>query len=462
MPKRLQTPPPLVVPVRRRTYNIDMRTTLTRLGLAAAALCFVGVAIRLAKVNQPDACVSVLPAASNLPGNAVYVWQHHWSPAVLAGIEQASTATDVFMVLGAELTLNDGRLRSRTPNADWRVFAATIRPVWVVLRIHELPDIRSAEGRTASAETLANVTRQLLDDMSNSRAQPSGVQVDYDCATENLGHYASLLRLFREQLPEAAVSITTLPAWFGQPEFANLLAGVDHYILQVHSLEKPARPDDPVALCDTSRVPGWLEQAESLGVPFYLALPTYGYRLSFGADGEFVGLNAEESEESWEGCTTREVMADPVAIAGLVRTLKARPPSFMLGFAWFRLPVEGDRLNWSWPLLEKVVAGQAPEPELRAEVRSPSENLYEVWVTNMGMFRPMEPIQIPVDWISGSGIAHDALSGFQFNTASAEAGNLVGKAPAPGEESLAAWFRMVPADGNQAMALRVGDVEVLR
>jgi len=123
--------------------------------------------------------------------NAMYVWQQHWSPSVVAGIGDATDAADSFVVLGAEFPVEDGRMRCRRTSADWRLFTAVERPVWVVLRVHKVPRIEATEGRRAAAETLAQAARGILDAIRGTDTPVHGVQLDYDCAAENLAHCAT-------------------------------------------------------------------------------------------------------------------------------------------------------------------------------------------------------------------------------------------------------------------------------
>ena len=300
----------------------------------------------------------------------------------------------------------------------------------------------------------------LLDSAREAGAPLRGIQLDYDCATGDLPYYAAFLAAFRGEIPDVPFAITALPTWLRQPAFLEILQGLDHYVLQVHSLERPDRVDKPATLCDTSLAAGWIRDAAALGRPFYLALPTYGYRLFFDASGAFAGLGAEEPEETYTGCTTREIRADPAAIAALVRTLRADPPPQWRGFAWFRLPVDGDRLNWTWPVLAAVMQGQAPQAELSAELRSPSPGLYEVWVRNNGAFRPLKPIRIGGDWITAPMAARDALGGFRFAEGPPHAAaSLTGPAPCPGEETMAAWFRLAEETHPPDSACHVLELE---
>ena len=80
----------------------------------------------------------------------------------------------------------------------------------------------------------------------------------------------------------------------------------------------------------------------------------YGYLIAFDAQGKFIGLSAEGPAAAWpEDVRTREVRAEPAAMVELVREWTARRPEAMLGVIWYRLPVEGERLNWPWRTLAR-------------------------------------------------------------------------------------------------------------
>jgi len=440
----------------------DMRTRSFRVGLPVVLAVMIVVLLSFALFRRGP---SALPSASHRlhePENAIYLWQRQWGASVGQAVERAAPAVDSFMVLGAEFVVADGELRCRLTGAEWSLFATAKRPVWVVLRAHELPVVDTPEGRGQAVGMLAGTARDIIGTARDAGAPVHGIQLDYDCPTEDLGHYAHLLEKLREELKGVPVSVTALPTWLGRPGFRSVLEGLDHFVLQVHSLARPADAGDPAILCDTTRVAGWVKDAASLQCPFYVALPAHGYRLVFDAGGELVEVGAEGLEEVHAGGITQEVRADPAAIAGVVRALRALPPSCRRGVAWFRLPVEGDRLNWRWTVLEQVMAGRAPRVELVAEVRRPSEGLYEVWVVNGGEYRPTEPIRVRVDWTGGTVAAHDALGGFRYAGGPGNVGgHLLGTAPDAGEEGMAAWFRFTRADTGQDVVF-TANVETVR
>ncbi len=388
--------------------------------------------------------------------HALYVWQRQWTAGVSEAVGKSAPRADNFMVLGTEFDVENGRLRAHRASADWSAFAAVQRPVWVVLRARSLPGIDQEAGRRTLSATLAEEAGLIMARMPET--QVLGVQIDYDCATENLGLFAAFLDVLREDLGDVPLSITALPTWLGQSELDEVVEGLDHFVLQVHSFERLSA--DQAVLCDTERIPHWLDAAEALKCPFYVALPTYGYRMVIDERGELTGLQAEEPARSYVGQTTREIMADPAAMAGVVRMLNAKRPQQMQGIVWFRLPVEGDRLNWTWPALAGVMDGKAPAANLLAEVRKPDPLLYEIWVVNRGNYRPTEPIRIPVDWTRGDLLAHDTVNGFTYHEDAPGKTVVTGKAPEPGEEKMAGWFRFAEGKKGQEIAFCVGAVEV--
>jgi hypothetical protein len=120
-----------------------------------------------------------------------------------------------------------------------------------------------------------------------------------------------------------------------------------------------------------------------------------------------------------------EVRSDPAMIAGLTRAWNRRPPPHLRGFIWYRLPVDGDRLNWSWPTLSAVVSGRVPRPDLSLRLRQSRPGLVEIEIANHGDADAATPIAISVTWRDARLLACDALAGFAADASSAtDAGTL--------------------------------------
>ena len=56
--------------------------------------------------------------------------------------------------------------------------------------------------------------------------------------------------LLRKQSAPTPVVLTALPSWLDRPAAAALLEAADGYVLQVHSLVRPASPEAMAPLCD--------------------------------------------------------------------------------------------------------------------------------------------------------------------------------------------------------------------
>ena len=219
-----------------------------------------------------------------------------------------------------------------------------------------------------------------------------------------------------------------------------------------------------MTLCRTEKIDAWVRKASKVGVPFYVALPTYGYRVAFDERGAFAALAGEGVLPAWgEGWQVRLARADPDELAPVVRRLRESPPQNFIGIAWFRLPVETDELNWSWPALEAVRAGRAPTVRFEADVRTPAPDLFEVWVRNAGERNALQPLRVHVKCPAPQVVAYDLLGGFrEEGDQSQDAWRLVGPAPRLESPVMAAWFRLRPTADAPESTLCVTRVEVMK
>jgi hypothetical protein len=281
------------------------------------------------------------------------------------------------------------------------------------------------------------------------------LQIDFDCAESKLDGYRIWVEAIKRRVAPVPVTITALPAWLKRSAFKRLVAAADGYVLQVHSLARPRDAAAQFSLCDPLEARRAVERAGRLGKPFRVALPTYGYAVAFDAQGRFTGLSAEGPAKQWpQGTQTREVRADPEALAQLVAGWKSDRPQALTGVIWYRLPVPGDTLNWSWPTLASVMNGQVPRSEVRAEARRPQRELVEVDLVNTGQADLDLPVRVELSWREARLVAADGLHGFDVSDRGA---NTVQFDPAHGPARLEAgqrrtigWVRL-----NQEAEVRV-------
>lgn len=394
-----------------------------------------------------------------------YVWQRQWAEPVRQAVSRAGPHFDGLMVLVGEIDGGGEALKLTPVRPDWASVAGTGRPVTLVLRANAaLGDLMADEKLREVSAFVAQTFRGVVDEARAGGVTVAGVQLDYDCPTSKLGAYADLIHALHDDLDGHDLSITALPTWLRWSEFDRLLSQVSYYVLQVHSLNPPTTIDRPLVLCDTSRIPAYLRRAATFGTPYYLALPTYGYRVVFDASGTFSALSAEgPAPVPPAGGRIRTVSADPVAMAKVVRNLTQRPPYGLIGIAWFRMPVESDELNWPLPALLAVCEGREPSSAVAAELRSPSDGLFEVWVRNSGEIWSASTVSLAVEWPGGRPLAYDVHNGFSAVEESGRIGmRLTGPAPRSNDAVLAAWFRVAPNGGVSGPPPVLGPVEFIR
>lgn len=429
-----------------RWVGVAMATLAT-----VAALIVVGLNARLYDEPRPME-------------HAYYVWQMQWTDSVREAVAHAAPEADRLMVLLGEVNAVDGALTYVPARPDWQSLARENARTALVLRAGvNLGTFLSDPELGGAAEYLFDILETARSTARDAGVQVVGVQLDYDCPTSKLGDYRRLLNALRSRLTDVDLSITVLPTWIRRWEFGDLVEGLAYYVLQVHSLETPTTVDEPIVLCDTSRIPGYLRHAAWVGVPFYLALPTYGYRVVFDESGTFTALSAEGPAPATDPAhRVRLVIPDPMDIAAVVRSVEEAPPRGCRGFAWFRLPNTGDELNWSWTTLAAVREGRVPRTAFDVEIRNPSPGLYEAWITNTGETRVWDPVAFEVRWTGMQLVAHDVLGGFEGEpNRDSKMIRLTGAPPHDSEPAMAAWFRFDDGHSVDAGFVEAGPVTVL-
>jgi len=269
----------------------------------------------------------------------------------------------------------------------------------------------------------------------------SRLQLDFDCPTAKLQHYARLVAQMRAALPAVELSITALPDWLGSADFLRLAVEVDFYVLQVHGLTLPATLDDRAPIFDLVRATRYVEEATAIGAPFHVALPTYGQRQWFRPDGTFVGISAEIPVNlSASGHIVREERADPAEVAAFVHALGSRQAGSLQGLFWFRMPAPGDELNWCMDTFRHVIAGENPPETLRAELRETEPGLLAVYLYNDPDHGYRGRAEIRVVLPPGASALGEGLRGFTLERRGGEM-ILTGRGPDPGDSMEIAWVR---------------------
>lgn len=361
------------------------------------------------------AAVSLWPragrrAAGALPHDA-YVWQRAWTEPVRAAIAQRATNFTGLIALNAEVSWKNREPHVTRVAIDHAALRECGRPVGLALRIGPYAGPFDAEGEIS--KSLGRLAAQLVAEATSNHLAVVELQIDFDCAASKLDGYRVWVESFRRRIAPVPVTITALPSWLKQRSFARLAAATDGYVLQVHSVERPRSADAPFTLCDPAAAREAVEQAGKLGVPFRVALPTYGYLMAFDRAGKFIGLSAEGPSPAWpEGTRIREARSDPTPLAGLVAGWSRDRPESLRGLIWYRLPIFQESLNWRWSTLSVVMAGIAPRSGLHAEARHPRPGLVEVDVSNAGEADFSRSVQITLRWQGARLVASDGVRGF--------------------------------------------------
>jgi len=286
-----------------------------------------------------------------------YIWQRAWTPAVTQAMQGSAGDIRAWRVLAAQ-TDRAGRLQVFHP--DRVALLASGKPVMLVVRI---------DGQLVQwdeAQLLAD-TEALWKDWQGGDIRIAGLEIDHDCGTARLPAYAHYLAALHPLLQGATLSITALPAWLHSPDLSTVLAQVDESVLQVHAVRDPH-----AGLFDSALALHWADDyAQRSDKPFRIALPTYGSRVSWDAQGRLASVQSEAGVLD-AGDDSRELLAMPQDIAGFLQQLQRDPPSHLVGIVWFRLPTMQDDRAWNLATWLAVIRQQPLHGEITATARPSS------------------------------------------------------------------------------------------
>lgn len=383
----------------------------------------------------------------------MYIWQRHWSGGMTEALQAAAESSRGFLVLAGEIEGPDSGWRFRPVNVDWESLAVTEKKLWLTLRVHS----RALDQKRWSPAPFARLLRHLLEKAEEGGATLTGLQIDYDAATEQLPRYREWLEALRHELPQWPLSITGLPDWLTHKTLPSLVAGLDDFVLQLHSLEVPEDANKEPLLFDPEKALAWITQAESLNISFSIALPTYGWRIVFDENKEVRALEAEESLAYPLTWTHKEIAADPLVLASFVQSLQAHPPSGLKAIHWFRMPLPSDSRNWSLETLQQVMTGHAPEPVYAAELRHGDKGLVELWVA-VDKLSGKKDLCIQLELSSGQILASDLVNGFRAMKSPQETILMIsGPVLTNGKDYMAGWW-LLGSEQQQAPSLSVKEI----
>lgn len=391
-------------------------------------------------------CCCGLRAATPLE-QEVYVWQRAWNDPVVEAVTNHGPAFARLVVLAGEVDWRDHKPVLVPVQLDYPALVAARRPVGIALRIAAYSGPFAANDPAAAF--LSSLAARLINEAREKGIVPSEFQIDFDCAAAKLDGYRMWVDAIRRKISPTPLTITALPSWLKQSAFKPLVEATDGYVLQVHSLEKPRDINAPFTLCDPSAAISAAQLAGQFGVPFRVALPTYGYLFAFDRNGRFIGLSAEGPNKSWpDDVQVREVRADPLEMSRLTQFWSTNCPSSMRGIIWYRLPVSVDNFNWHWPTLGAIVASRLPRESWRGESRRIETGLVEINLVNDGELDLSSRLVVEVRWSRQGGtrlVAADGLHGFTMLDAGTSVIKFQNQSQpgrlAAGEKQTVGWLR---------------------
>jgi hypothetical protein len=361
-----------------------------------------------------------------------YLWQDPGRAAATAAIERARGKLSAIAILVAEGSARDGKLVFREIEHP-----PTGSDIAQVIRLGQSTNqlVWSPENRGAIARQVARL----------AALGPREIQIDFDCPVRRLGDYHDLLEDLRARAGPVPLAFTALPSWLESRAFPDLARAFPRFVLQVHSLALPSSPDGPVILCDPEAARRAVAKASALGVEFRVALPTYGSELLFGFDGKILDVVSEDAAGVPAAAIARRerVFADPEAMSALVRDWTDHRPRGLTGICWYRLPVEGDRRNWTWATLADAMEGKARTATAEIHAAPGHGGAFHLTLVNPGDAHAPFPgkIVLPPGTLAADASRPYSPEGGSSPVLLHDPADPIWPWLAPGERRVVGWFR---------------------
>jgi hypothetical protein len=373
----------------------------------------------------------------------VYVWQRAWTQPVRDAVSQHGTNFAEIAALKAEISWKERQPQLTRVAVDYETLVQARRPVGIALRIGPYAGPFTND---AIANFITDTASRIVTEARTNGVMLAELQIDFDCAESKLDGYRVWVEAIQRRVAPVPVTITALPSWLDSRAFKRLAAVATNYVLQVHSVERPKSFNAPFTLCDPRAARRAVERAGRIGVPFRVALPTYGYTLAYDAGGKFVGLSAEGPRPNWPtNALLREVNSDAVELGALVQAWIADRPAAMRGVIWYRLPTIVDNFNWRWPTLGAILASRVPQEKFSGRTRRVESGLVEISLANEGELDVSSRLAVEVRWSKARLIAGDALRDFELADRSVSAARFQTKSQPvrvrAGDQLVLGWLR---------------------
>jgi hypothetical protein len=293
-----------------------------------------------------------VPLASGSLDERVFLWQRAITPEVVASARRGHGELGPLIVLAAEVDAagQPQAMDFGKPEVLGSFQEVGIDAMWLCFRFADV------QGLDLAGSLIPGATRAV----EAAGIRVAGIVLDVDVPTSKLAEYGTRLTQIRTLTEGRPLEVLGLPTWTNSEGMGLVLEASDRVILQVHGLS--VEPSGSPRVFSGSQAMADIAAFAELDHPFSVSLPTYGHALRSGL-----------------------VRAEPAEVATLVRSLRELRSAWLTDLCWFRLPVPGDALAWTWPALNAVRKGEVPAAIAGAELRpTPDPLVFDLWIRGEG------------------------------------------------------------------------------
>jgi hypothetical protein len=253
-------------------------------------------------------------------------------------------AVDTFFLCAGTFTA--GKETKLKESRDWRESLSGFKTYLLFDFDADFERKLAARAVDKIAPAVAKAVQGAYSEASETGSDRKGVQFDLSGPPTLIPAYVELLRRLRGTLDKRAGGLSAMvpPSWLTEPRMKDLAAEVDFIVLKLFDKDPPKNLADFQPAAMPAQLGEWLNQAQQLGVPFWVGLSSAGRAATFDKGGKLsetdhdldvpdVWGNGSFAVERRERLGERAAPREPLAVLRYqVRDKDGRPRTWRLAY----------------------------------------------------------------------------------------------------------------------------------
>ena len=379
--------------------------------------------------------------------NGVYIWQKKWNNQIAESILKVEKYNLTYYIFAGDISYENKKWGFRKISVVWKYLKNTKKIILVFRITQNAAAVLNSVNSEKFIEGLKLFICDIVNQAKEEEVAIQGIQIDYDCPSKKLAGYKKLLKVINRHFFKSEISITALPDWLDYNEFTELAGYCDYYVMQLHSFDIPKNNAELNITPEIEQVKKYIKLCLKVKIPFFVALPTYGYEVNYNDSYAVTALRAENTNFGQYRYFKKKIVAANIEktlqIKKYLENLKIK---LLKGIIWFRLPVENDIFNWSLKTFSAVMENCLTKSDCKIILEKSKDGAIGVFIENAGEANSFTENICGLNLKNSRIESFDLKKGFYLTSSNSL---LISKPILAGQRIYAGWIRLKNNSTNE-------------